>query len=90
MALLSDVDFAGLKLTKCYIRIENISGSKRNGWSGLAKIYATEAAAADLAKLEPIKEFSVNASYDETKPNPFEVLYEAVLKLDEYKKAVKV
>jgi len=84
MALTADLQYAGMNLPTCYIRVENISGSKRNSWKGLVRVYVSEANAKDTTKSEAIREFTVTAPYDKNRMNPIMLIYEAICKLPDF------
>jgi hypothetical protein len=91
MALSVDLQYAGLKLSKCYVRIENVSGGKRDGWRGLVKVYISEEIAKNpSSNISAVKEFTATAPYNKAQMNPFVVLYETISEMPEFKHATNV
>ena len=78
MAIRLDYNFRGLTVVNSYVRIEHVAGGKFDGegWTGSVKVYASKAAAD--AGLGPLERRNISAPYEDARPNPYIILYEAL------------
>ena len=75
MALKTNTTINGLGVQDAYVRVDRLFGGKREGWTAVVGVYASEGAAADGTA--PLTTFNHSTPYEDG-ANPYNALYWAL------------